>query len=199
VKIDATLIDTHNFGYIASGTKRATLSGDYTPIRTGLYTLHIENTKAQASSTCIYSYIDNISLVPAEPNLATDKINVPCDIGARVNFMLDAGAAHGNKDYWIWMSASGTYPGIPLGTVTVPLNYDALFAFGLLYPGFAGSTGFIGVLDGQGQAKAALLLPTDPHQSLVGFPLYFAYVVTAPGPSKPVSFASYPVHVKYIP
>lgn len=62
-----------------------------------------------------------------------------------------------------------------------------------------GSTGFTGQLDASGKAEASLLLPPDPNQMLVGTPLYFAFVLTSPGPSLPLEAASNPIHVKYVP
>jgi hypothetical protein len=194
------LIDSHDFGFISSGTKRATLFGSFTPLFTGLHTLQIENTSNYAASSCIYSYIDNISLFPyiPGPNLGTDIMNISCKSGGTVNFDLDAGSANAGTPYWLWMTLSGTYPGLTLSNIDVPLNYDSLFEFGLLYPGFAGSSGFLGTLDGQGKAQASLMLPYN-HNTMLGKCIHFAYVLTSPGPALPITFASYPVHVKYIP
>lgn len=192
------MIDKHAFGYISSGTTRSTLSGRFTAPTTGLYTLHIEHTSTSAASSCIFSYIDNISLVPAQPNLGTDKVNIPQSNGATVQFTLDAGTANANQPYCLWMSASGTYPGIAMSGVTVPLNWDFLLSLSL-YEQLPGTTGFFGTLDGSGSATAAMVLPQDTGNMYLGFKLSYAYVVASPGPSFPLQFASYPVHLKYIP
>jgi hypothetical protein len=193
------LIDSHFFGSISSGVKRHTLSGTYTPATTGLYALKIENTRDVASSTCIYNYIDNITLVPWSQTLKADVKNIPCTTGGTVNFSLKAGAAQGSQEYWIWLNCTGTYPGINLSGITIPLNQDPLLDFGLCNPCFGGTVGFMGQLDAYGMGQASINLPVDGHQSLVGIPINFAYIVLSPGPSLPIKFASIPVHVKYIP
>ena len=136
---------------------------------------------------------------PVVPNLEVTDINISCATGGTVELKLRGGFANGGKDYWVWMSVTGNWPGIPLNGVTVPLNYDALTELGLIYPLFPGSTGFMGKLDFFGMATATLTLPSDPQQVLLGLPIQFAYVLLAPGPSLPLSYASTPVHVKYVP
>jgi hypothetical protein len=116
-----------------------------------------------------------------------------------VNFSLNATAAQGGQDYWIWLNCTGTYPGIKLSGVDIPLNQDPLLDFGLCNPCFPGTAGFMGQLDAYGMAQASISLPVDGHLTLVGIPISFAYVVLSPGPSLPIHFASVPVHVKYVP
>lgn len=164
-----------------------------------MYNLKIENTRTLTSSSLLYNYIDNITLEPMFVKFSVDDNNIPCMTGKTVNFSLTAGNANGGKNYWIWMSASGNYPGINLNGITVPLNWDPLFTFGLYNPAIPGSVGFLGVLDGTGKATASLAFPSDLQKQLVGFPIHLAYVLTSPGPSLPISLASEPIHVKYIP
>jgi hypothetical protein len=184
---------------ISGGTKRATLTGAYTPASSGLYTLQIENTSYQYSSTCIYSYLDNVSLEPDVSDLSADALNIPCDTGKLVNFQLSAGIQNAGKDYLVLMSISGTYPGITVSGVTIPLNYDTVFEMVLSNPSFPGATGFLGVLDSSGNASASMKCPIDTRMTFVGIPLHFAYVLPSPGPSLPLSYTSHAVHVKYIP
>ncbi len=125
--------------------------------------------------------------------------NVSCSSGGTAQFRLFTANTYPGKDYWIWMSVSGTYPGIDLSGVTVPLNWDALLEYGLFYPNFPGSVGFLGKLDGFGQASASMTLPPDPNHIMVGLPLHFAFVITSPGPSMPIMAVSNPVHIKYCP
>jgi hypothetical protein len=179
------------------------LSGTFMPKTTGLYTLHIENTRDVVSATCIYNFIDNIHLAPdsiyQKIYLLGSDCNISCKSGGTVQFKLLTANAYPNEYYWILMSVSGTYPGFDLSNVTVPLNWDALLEYGLMYPNFPGSVEFFGKLDGFGQATASLTLPPDPNQVLVGLPLHFAFVVTSPGPSTPIMASSNPVHIKYVP
>jgi len=115
------LIDYHDFRVI-DGTVRHTLSGEFTPFYTGLYSLHISNTCVNPSSTSLYSYIDNISILPKKTNFFVSPMNFSCETGGMAYFKLDAGSAHARKKYWIWISASGTYPGFVVSGITVPLK-----------------------------------------------------------------------------
>lgn len=152
-----------------------------------------------ASSTCIYSYSDNISVSPATADFSIDVMNVKCSSGGTVNFSLDAGASNANKDYWIWMTLSGTYPGFTFSGIPVPLNQDILFQTGLSYPLLPGTTGFFAALDGAGQATASVDMPVDRPHAMMNIPINFAYVLLSPGPSAPITYASLPVLIKYIP
>ena len=192
------MIDKFSFGY-TNGIVRDSLSGTFTPAQSGLFLLKVENTRSAAASTCLFNFIDNISLKPETPDFEADRLNVPCKKGAIVNFDLDAGPGFAGSPYWIWMSATGNWPGMTLNGVTVPLNWDLMTQFGLLNPAYAGFTDFLGALDGSGQAKASAILPVDTQLMFTGFPLCFAYVVCTPGPKMPVLYASLPVHVKYVP
>lgn len=194
--IDGTSIDSYSFG-LTSVIQYATLSGTYTPPSDGMYTLYIENTRDDVSSTCIYNYIDNISLKPgAYSFIVSMGKNIPCATGGNVNLSISAGFGNGGKDYWIWFTASGTYPGFKVSGLQVPLNQDAFFNWGLANPILPG---FIGKLSFSGSAMATLVMPPDPGMMLKGFPIHFAYVLTSPGPSLPVLDVSNPVHIKFVP
>jgi hypothetical protein len=193
------LIDSHSFGYISSGTLRATLSGTFIPPTSGLYILQIDNKRDAVSSTCIYNYIDNITLVPWGQTLKADVKNIPSQTGATVNFTLSAGAAKGGQEYWLWLNCTGTYPGIKLSGIDIPLNQDPLLDFGLCNPCFPGTAGFMGQLDAYGMANASINMPMDGPLVLTGIPINFAYIVLSPGFSTPITFSSIPVHVMYIP
>jgi len=163
-----------------------------------MHTLKIENTRNLTSSSLLYNYIDNISLIPVMPNLAVSDMNIPCSTGKQVTFTIKAGLSNSGKPYMMWMSATGNFPGVMVQGQHIPLNMDALFLFGLSNPNFAGSTGFIGNLDFFGMASPTLTLPPDIHKNFEGIPIYFAYVITAPGPKLPISFVSTPVHINYL-
>lgn len=198
MSIDGTLIASFDFGNM-HGTHFEKLSGTFVPSMSGMFTLLIENTRSLASSTQLYNYIDNITIAPQVADLEIDKINIPYSTGTEVAFTIRPGVAHKNKDYWLWMSVSGTYPGIPVSGLVVPLNRDILFDLGLMYPNLPGTTGFLGKLSMFGLADATFDLPPNPDMSLVGIPIYFAYVLTSPGPKLPLTYASTPVHIKYVP
>jgi hypothetical protein len=178
---------------------RTYLTGQFDPPATGLYTLHIENTRSLASSMELHNHIDDISLVPADSNFGTDRLNIECETGALLKLNLHPGSAFAGKDYWIWMSITGNHPGFSVSGQHVSLNMGPLFNFGLMNPNFGGSVSFLGKIKSDGKALAMLFLPADPQHLLVGYPIHFAYVLTSPGPALPISAVSNPLHVKYIP
>lgn len=194
------MIDTHYFGLI-NGTVRATLKGSFTPYSTGIYELNISNVLFGASSTSLYSYIDNISLVPEKTNFYVSPMNYCSEQGGTAEFKLIAGTSNAYEKYWIWISASGTWPGYVVTGVTVPLNYDWVLQACFDNPGLPGyASNFIGYLDSMGNAKAKLKVPPD-YYFMLGRPVHFAYVllqVPSPSIEPHVKFASFPVHIKYI-
>jgi len=164
-----------------------------------MYTLKIENTCSLASSTKLYNYLDNIVVRPYLADFKADKLNVDCDTGGTVTFTLTGGFAAKKKDYWIWMSVGGTFPGTPLNGYTIPLNYDLLFKLSIMYPTFPGTTAFTGKLNAMGMAQATFTLPQDSTKSFVGFPINFAYVLMNSPMKLPIIHVSKPVHIKYVP
>jgi hypothetical protein len=186
------LIDSHDFGSLTEGKPESeTLTGTYVPAATGLYTLEIENTRGTTSITDVMNFIDTIVLAPTEPMLGADSQTFSVFFGGTCNMDLTAGSAHANRDYWMWMGYSGTFPGIQLGGVTIPLNYDLLVQIGLNYPGFA-NPDFVGQLDGSG--NAAITMKLKPDAALMDLTLYFAYVVLSSGGALPVLAASNPIN-----
>jgi hypothetical protein len=199
VEIDGTLIDNHAFG-ITNGIKRSTLEGTFTPATTGQYKLKIENTRNTTASTCIFNYIDNISLKPEYSKfvLAGD-CNIPCMGGGQKTLSISAGFGIGKKPYWIWFNVSGTYPGFNWSGHYIPLNQDPLFWWGIQSPNFPGSVGFYGTLNAGGTAIATITLPSDPGGLLVGYPINFIYVLLSDGHQPPALAVSNPLHLKYCP
>jgi hypothetical protein len=186
------LIDSHDFGKVTEGVPEYTvLSGTYTPATTGMYALEIENTRTALSSTDLKNYIDTIMLEPVNPMLSCDGQTFSTWFNLTRNFELSAGPAEANKDYWMWVGFSGNYPGINISGVNVPLNYDVLVELNLMYPGFPG-TGFVGQLDGDGNATATMTW--KPNASLKGLTIWFAYVVLSPGGGLPILAASNPIN-----
>ncbi|MHC4941786.1 MAG: hypothetical protein ACYTG7_02080 [Planctomycetota bacterium] len=170
------------------------------PPTTGLYNLKIENTRGLSSSTLLYNYIDNISLDPIfTPFSVLGNCNVPCSKGGQKTLSISAGFGIGKKDYWIWLTMSGTYPGFNWSGQYIPLNMDPLFWWGIQTPDFPGSTGFYGTLNAGGTAVATITLPADPSGMLVGYPIHFVYVLLSKGHQPPALDVSNPVHLKYCP
>ena len=100
-------------------------------------------------------------------------------LGGTADFTLKAGAAKANWDYAILGSATGTSPGTPLPSgETLPLNWDVFtnLVLGLMNTG--PFQGFLGKLNGAGQAQAAFVLPGGT--GLTGLKLYFAFALHSP-------------------
>ncbi len=93
--------------------------------------------------------------------------------GGSIGLYLD-NPSHKQKLYVMLMSASGTTPGFPLGSVQVPLNVDALMLFALPLTNTAPFAGFVGTLDKDGLGEAKFTMP--PVAGLAGLKIWFAYV-----------------------
>lgn len=187
------MIDSHDFGYVAGTTpEKVALTGTYTPAATGLYTLEIQNSRKLASSADLHNYMDTVVLEPLNWMLGSDGVTISAIYGGTRTFYLQGGGQYANSDYWMWVGVSGTYPGMQTKGVEIPLNYDFLVGLCWLAPGGIG-TGFVGKLDGTGDATAAMTLL--PDTSLIDLTLYYSYVILSPGMSLPVLAASNPVNV----
>jgi hypothetical protein len=81
-----------------------------------------------------------------------DKVKL--STGGTQTLQLAAGSSQANRDYWVFGSASGTFPGVTLGSVTIPLNYDALTLLTLASPNTVISAS-MGRLDANGPPVAS--------------------------------------------
>ena len=186
------MIDSHSFGYVAGSTpEHAVLEGSFYAPTTQLYTLEIFNTRNAVSTSNLVNYVDTITLIPTDWMLGADGCTFSCLTASTRTFDLKAGSVHAGKTYWMWAGLSGTYPGMLVGGVEIPMNYDVLVNLGWLYPGILG-TGFVGVLDGNGQATASMKI--KPNFSYYGLTLYFTYVVLSAGGGMPPVAASNQIH-----
>lgn len=190
------MIASYQFGYVSGSTpEAAVLEGKYTPATSGLYKLEIQNNRPTGTSTSnLINYLDNIVLASTTPMLSADGQTISCFFGSTRNFELTAGAAYAGHDYWLWIGCTGTYPGINLSGVNIPLNYDILVELGLLYPGFPG-TGFVGQLDGSGNASASMKVTANPNYQ--GATMWLSYLVLSAGMKTPVLTASNPINVTF--
>ena len=124
------------------------------------------------------------------PRLAGDVDTLSHASGGTQNWCVNAGPAHAGKAYWILGSLTGTSPGIPLGGVLLPLNFDAYTLFTITNPNVVPMVNSFGFLDLDGQAAAAFLLPPAINPMLIGLHADHAYGVIqgagAAGVSNPV-------------
>ena len=117
--------------------------------------------------------------------LRTDTASLSATDGGTVDFTLVGPDRDPPDDYLLLCSASGTSPGITVGPLVLPLNWDDVLFFSWFH---ANSSTFItndGVLDGAGRATAGFHAEPGELAPLVGFDLAFAFLTNGP-----VSFAS---------
>ena len=109
------------------------------------------------------------------PALWADKNTLSVTTGGAVNFQINAGTKHHGKLYFLLGSMSGNWPGIKLGSLVLPLNFDPYFSYTLDDPGGL-IVRSLGVLIG-GKATAVLNIPPRMGIGLDGRTLHHAYVV----------------------
>jgi hypothetical protein len=126
-------------------------------------------------------------------SLFTTDAPISLGLGGGSTFLLDSGVSNANEFYWIFGSVTGTSPGIALGSVTLPLNFDAFFNLTLTRPGAGVFTNLLGFLDASGQQVAGFGIPAGLDPALAGLVINFAY---AAGPViGTTDFASNPITV----
>lgn len=116
--------------------------------------------------------------------------------GGTQHLTLNAGPAHAGEIFVLAGSLSGTQPGIPIGSVVVPLNLDNYMLTLLNNPSIQALYHSIGVLNGQGMATAQVPVPPGFKVGL-GIAAHHAFI-TLPL-DKPVEFASNPVALFVLP
>jgi hypothetical protein len=128
-----------------------------------------------------------------DPTLWADAYSIPVSMGGAVDFNIDAGAGNAGRNYLLLGTLSGTYPGFTLpGGKVLPLNWDVFTDLIMVLVNTPSCQGFMGKLDGSGQAAAGLdtFGPLDPV--LIGSKAYFAYALNNPfdfvSNSMPVTF-----------
>ena len=134
-------------------------------------------------------------LYPESPSLVAASYAVSLFDGGTTFLTLNAGPSHANEIYWMFMSATGTFPGVNLSGVPVPLNFDPLFALTLKKPFLGLFTQFLGQLDANGAGNAAFRIPAGTDADLAGITVHFAYVSSTTLGS--VDFASNPAPLTF--
>lgn len=152
---------------------------------------HPDECKPDCNDNGIPDYLDiqfGLSLdlsddgVPDECQLlSADTSLISLAIGGSQAFSLHAGPGHGGATYLLLGSASGTSPGVLLGSAPTPLNIDFYFLFTLASVNQAPLESSFGVLDESGQAAASITVPPGLDPSLAGLELHHAYVLTDEG------------------
>ena len=107
--------------------------------------------------------------------------------GGEAPFVLDLGAAGAGRPYLLLLSSSGTQPGTPFGSLTLPLNSDRLLSWSLAGPTPSFWSDMSGALDGAGRAHSNLEIAPGALTPFLGGRLDFCALL--PGyATAPVGF-----------
>ncbi len=118
------------------------------------------------------------------PTLLGLDASVSLSAGGEQLLLLDAGAAHAGLVYLLLGTSAGTLPGIPVGSVVLPLNHDGPGGYllhTLANPNKAPLDNSLGFFDSDGRASARFQIPPGTTPLLSGLELHHAYVVLDPG------------------
>jgi tetratricopeptide (TPR) repeat protein len=149
--------------------------------RLGSLVLDFDGDRLDASFVGLTGVEDHFTLVKGEARtLFRDQPRVPLGAGGRQDWQLAAGPAQANR-WYIVGGSFGTSPGFPLWGMHVPLNADGWLDLSLQLANSPVYQDSIGLLDGNGAAAAAFVLPPLSDPTLVGSEVFHAYVVLGSG------------------
>jgi hypothetical protein len=111
------------------------------------------------------------------PRLSGDNSSVSLSAGGAQHLCLTAGPAHAGRLYLLLGSTAGSVPGLWAGSLHVPLNYDAYFAFTLGNPNQSPLAGSLGWTNASGAAAATFTLPPSSSSALIGLAVAHAAVL----------------------
>jgi len=111
------------------------------------------------------------------PLLGADVVELSVSQGGTQNLYLEAGASWSGALYFLLGTLSGSSPGLPVGSVWLPLNPDAYTNFTLSSPNTPPLAGSSGALSPTGSALASFTLGPASPPALVGLLAHHAYVV----------------------
>ncbi|QDU83965.1 hypothetical protein Pla163_10660 [Planctomycetes bacterium Pla163] len=132
------------------------------------------------------------------PPLSVDTEKISLSAGGSQTFTLDAGPEHGGEGYLLLGSTNGTIPGIPIGPVVLPLNYElGYFLLTIQSPNSPLLSNSLGLLDAEGRATASFNIEPASNPSLAGWRAHHAYFTI--DPSYGPVFTSNAVPVELVP
>ena len=111
------------------------------------------------------------------PDILSDTDQLSLSAGGTQNLQLFGGLENEGLLYLTLGSASGTSPGLPAGTGTLPLNLDAYLLFTLNNTNSGILSNSFNTLDLDGKGFPAFNLPAGSNPSLAGTTINHAYVV----------------------
>ena len=109
---------------------------------------------------CVLAAVGSLVEARAQqpPRLTADVEIAWLEDGARQAMWLEAGPDQANQPYIVLGSLSGTYPGVSVGGVQLPLNVDLYTTLTLTQPNTFLARSF-GLLDRTGRATAEVVVP----------------------------------------
>ncbi len=112
--------------------------------------------------------------------IQSDKYEISMSLADEINLTIDAGVANAGRAYHVFASSSGVSPGINLGDVHLPLNYDGYFEYSWQNFNTENLVQTRGYLDSSGSANAKMKSPANMDPSLVGSYFHVAYLLFLP-------------------
>ena len=193
------MIASHSAGPLTIATPiYGTLNGTYTAPSTGIYQLEIYNYRTDIQKD-LQNYIDDITLVPTSTDFICDLNQASANVYNTFTFTLNAGSSWAGWKYWVFTSATGGWPGLTNNGIWVPLVFDNLLQLSIQYANVGAFVHTRGTLDSFGQSWCQLVPANILGSPWVGRSAHVAYVLYA-GPSiSPISYASQPVEIYFVP
>lgn len=174
-------------------------SGSFTATTTGPVLLEVDNWRSGYYTSLVRNYVDNIRVRHEDADFTTTKREISGYVGGTSTLYLEPGSAHAGKDYIVLSGATGTWPGITVSGIPVPLNTDAWtwVAYSLINTQVF--SGFMGKIDAFGNATAQIDTLGPLSYEAIGHVLYFDFLLLGNPGSLPVVYASDPVYLLITP
>lgn len=178
---------------------RRQLSATFTAPFSGPALLDIYNWKNEPCASLNVNFIDNIRVAPVVPDFTASPREISCSSGGSSTLILNPGQAWAGRSYIIVSCLSGTWPGVTLNGVPVPLNLDCWTRTAFGFANTPWMKNFLGCIDPLGTAEAELACPVFPQPHMAGRVAYFCYLLVENTGPPTVIRASHPVNVLLIP
>ena len=173
----------------------AKLAAIGTPVDHGDGTYSIPLTAGAGQGRDVFEVVldDGISPVTLYPfptfdetaTLTSDVASLSAAAGGTANLGLLGPALTNPPPYLLLASASGTTPGLPIGPVVLPLNFDGVVVLSFVLRNSAQFVNTDGTLLPDGTQAAQFVAAANELTPLIGYDLAFAYFTRSP-----VTFAS---------
>lgn len=178
--------------------KYSSMSATFSVPTTGVYNLKIDNYRNYIQKN-LQNYIDDITIVPTTTDLTCDLVQASVYDYNTFTFTLNAGSTWAGWKYWVFVSATGGWPGLTNNGIWVPLVFDGLLTMSIDYANVGAFVNTRGTLDSFGQSWCQLVPANQLGAGWIGRSAHVAYVLYAGPKISPISYASQPVEIYFIP